>query len=120
MTINTATAIATRLMSCSDVFVSWSYEYPDWIALNTDSGALWCIGTANGTFGADLYLLSSQHAAGRSPYLTVETPVPSTEQNAVTIADALFVAMTTGEATRRSERRQADRDEHNWRNTRKG
>jgi hypothetical protein len=80
-----ANAVMPILMRQSDAFNEWTLEYPGFIALRTDGGGLWAIGTANGTWGADHY---------------IDTGLPVDYQDAEGVALALFDAMVnlSGEA----------------------
>ena len=86
--------VGSILLRCSDVFHGFTVEYPGYIALRTDDGGLWAIGTANPTWGADLYIAEESYINGESPDHSVTTDVPADEPDAHRIADALFRAMS--------------------------
>jgi hypothetical protein len=95
-----ANAVMPILMRQSDAFNEWTLEYPGFIALRTDGGGLWAIGTANGTWGADHYIAEDAFCAGESPDHSIDTGLPVDYQDAEGVALALFDAMVnlSGEA----------------------
>jgi hypothetical protein len=95
MTTETATAVAAQLQRQSDVFTSWTFEYPGYIAIVTDGGQLWTVGTANGTWGADLYLNQQSFIDGHSPDCSVTTDVSADATNVDLIVARLYTAMSS-------------------------
>lgn len=93
MTHEQAERIATALLPYSDTFAAWSYEYPGYIDLALNGGGMWAIGTANGTYGADLYI-NAEVGFQDAPDRSIDTGIPadSTLEPAV-IAKALFRLM---------------------------
>jgi hypothetical protein len=79
-------AVAAALLPYSDAFVSWSFEYPGYIALRTDGGGVWHIGTANGTWGADLFIDENDSIAGESPDHSIDTGIDADEPDSARIA----------------------------------
>jgi len=88
-----ANAVAPLLLKYSDVFVEWTYEYPGFIALRTDGGGAWMIGTANGTWGADLYIDENDWCAGEQPDHSIDTTISGDSDDVNAIAEALYNAM---------------------------
>ena len=91
-----ANTIGERLLRYSDVFVNFGFEYPGYIALRTDAGGVWVIGTADEVWGADLYIAEDSYIAGELPDCSIQTSIrPDLEATPEMIADALFQAMTS-------------------------
>lgn len=80
-------------MAHSDQFVWWTFEYPGHIVLYLDGGGVWAIGTANGTYAADLYI-DQAHAEGGDPDKSIDTGIPEANRDYPAIAAALFAAMS--------------------------
>jgi hypothetical protein len=89
-----ANEVMPLLMAKSDVFAEWIHEFPGYIALRTDDGGLWAIGTANGTWGADLYIFKDDFDEGAAPDYSIDTDIPSDHHDPAAIADALYRGMT--------------------------
>lgn len=89
-----ANVVMPLLMSHSDQFAGWSFEYPGFIALDMDGGGVWMIGTANGTWGADFYVVDDAYIGGEAPDLSVDSGILADCQDHALIADRLFRAMT--------------------------
>ena len=69
--------------------------------METDGGSLWAIGTANGVWGADFYIVHDAFVGGIAPDFSVATDVPGDCTDPDRIALALFAAMVAidGEST---------------------
>ena len=88
-----ANRVGKCLMRQSDVFVSFSFEYPGFIALRTNGGGLWNIGTADGNWGADLYIDEESYVEGESPDHSISTSIGADSMDVGMICEALYSAM---------------------------
>lgn len=93
MTKDIADKVGQTLLRQSDVLVSFTYEYPGYLAIQTDGGGAWNIGTANGTYGADLYIDAQALIDGEAPDHSVDTGISAECTDSEQIAHALYRAM---------------------------
>jgi hypothetical protein len=91
--LETLTALGPVMERQSDVFVGHSVEYPGTLELLTDGGGAWVIGTANGCWGADLYVDYDALQNGEQPDHAIDTHIAPKCTDVNVIADALYAAM---------------------------
>ena len=81
--------IGRRLCESSDMIASVSVEYPGYLAVHTDDGAVWHIGVVNGAWGAEYYADATDLS---SPSSCVTTTMPA-DTPLGAVADALMTQM---------------------------
>lgn len=89
-----ANVVMPALVQKSDVFVDWTFEYPGFVALRTDSGGMWAIGTVDGTWGANLYCCEESFCEGEQPHRNIDTGISEQSEDVDAIAAALYAEMS--------------------------